>query len=86
MILGQILQLDVPAGKPSGPVGSIKLEHAPSPTILTSRHLHGLVFPDRRFGQFLSKQQYTAKRFFCRLQQFLYLLFAQGLRLHPMLF
>ena len=46
MILGQILQLDVPAGKPPGPVGPIELKHPSGPAVLTGRHLHGLIFPD----------------------------------------
>ena len=86
MVLGQILQLDVPAGKSPGPVGPIELEHASGPTILAGSHFHGLVFFDRGFGQLLPEQQYTAQRFFCRLQQFLHLLLSQRIGLHPMLF
>ena len=83
MILRKVLQLDVPAGKTPGPVGPIELEHPSGPAVLAGCHLHGLVFFYRRFGQLLPEQQYTAKRFFRRLQQFLYLLLPQGIGLHP---
>lgn len=46
MILGQILQLDVSAGKPSGSVSSLELEHASRPSVLAGCHLHRLVFPN----------------------------------------
>ena len=86
MVLGKILQLDVPPSKPSSPVGAIKLEHTPGPAILTGRHFHGLVFLHRGLGQFLPEQENAAQRLLGRFQKLLHILLSQGIRLHTVLF
>ena len=57
MVLRQVLHLDKPSGKPSGPVRPVKLQESPSPAVTADHVLHGLIFFYRRLCQFQPEQQ-----------------------------
>ena len=44
VVLGKVLQLYKPSGKPACPVGSVELEHSSAPVIHTGGILHCLIF------------------------------------------
>ena len=58
MILGKVLQLDMPAGEPTSSAGTEELKRSPCPTILTNTFLHCLIFLDGCFCELRSKNQY----------------------------
>ena len=59
MILGEVLQLDQPAGPSAGAVGAIILEHAVSPSVPTDGVLHCLIFLHGGFCKLLAEHKYT---------------------------
>ena len=84
MVLGQVLNLDQSSGKPPGPVGSVKLDESPGPSVLPYHIFHSHIFFDAGTGQFQPQAQCLAHFPGCFFDLLCYFLFGQRFHGHTL--
>ena len=78
MILGQVLQLDVPPREPACPRSTEELEHPTGTAVGADGILHRLVFPDGGLGQLLPQGQHLPQLRWGILQKLRHGLLVEG--------
>ena len=85
VILGQVLQLDIPSGEPACTGSAEELEHATGTVVRADGILHRLVFPYGGLGQLLPQGQDLPEFFRRVLQKLRHGLLVEGLGLHAVI-